>query len=319
MGSFHMNFKTLFYISLFLLFLSCRQNYRQVIPYEIDTDEIYKAVAPNEEDDSQGLTFGKKNIPGFTFDYEMSTDKKDVYIFFEKFTVLDVNPLITENILGFIQEQLVEYGFINQSDSLPGNEFSHLLEQNMSYTDAVARILDNYRKDFEIRLPDLTIDGTPFNAYFLIYPVFINESLVTYRQTAYCYTGGAHGMTISYLKTYDLVSGKELSLDDIILADRLIDVREEVAAHMAYSYPIYENITTVEQYIDSLNVWLDHFDPQVKDSMITLENFPLTDVALLNEGLAFVYQMYYITPGSDGCPVVVIPYKDIKGCLKVQP
>ena len=94
-----------------------------------------------------------------------------------------------------------------------------------------------------------------------------------------------------------------------------MDVREEVAARMAYAYPIYENITTVEQYIDSLNVWLDNFNDSDSSQKITAKDFPIEDVALIKQGLVSVYQMYELTPGSDGCPVVVVPYEDIKGCL----
>ena len=299
---------------LLCLLISCN-NERRVVPYDVDTDEIYKALPPNEDETPEGVTFGPENIPGFIFDYEMTTDRNDIYVFLENFTVLDVNPKINQSLLEFILGELCEYGFVNDSVSLPENETEKLLAEGLSYSEAAARILDIFKENFDAQLENLEELNTPFNAYFQVYPLYIAPEYVTYRQSAYLYTGGAHGMTVSYIKTYDLKSGNVMTAEDIIKPERMKEVREEVAAHMAYSYPIYENISTVSQYIDSLNVWLDNFDPNDVNEPITADNFPLTDVALIKEGLVCVYQMYELTPGSDGCPLVVIPYKDIRGCL----
>ena len=298
------------------IFFSCQQN-RQVIPYDENADEIYKPLAPNDSPDSMGLTFGKENIPGFIFDYEMSTDNQEIFVFFQNLTVLDINPAVTQDIFEFIQKQLCEYGFINDSVSLQPDEFKNLVSSGMTYAEASAKILDIQKQEFEAQFSILATYNSPFNIYFNIYPVYIDNNFVTYWESAYSYTGGAHGVTNSYMKTYDLLSGKFLNIEDIVKPERLSEVREEVVAHMAYSYPIYENISTVEQYIDSLNVWLEHFSPEDAKDEITIKNFPLADPAITKDGLVFMYQMYELTPGSDGCPLVFIPYKDIKGCLKV--
>lgn len=312
------SFISLFFALAIISFLTaCSGNQdRQIVPYDVDTDAVYQPLTPNEDPNSPDLSFGHDNIPGFVFDYEMNSQNPDVYVFLENFTILDINPEITQDILEFTQQILAEYGFINDSVNLPENEFAGLLQQGLDYKQAAARILDQFKTEFEAQLDTIYQFSTPFNAYLQIYPIYIDNKYVTYRESAYCYTGGAHGMTVSYLKTYDLENGKVMTLDDLIKPESIVEVREEVAAHMAYSYPIYENISTVQQYIDSLNVWLDNFNADDPDYLITIKTFPISDVALVKEGLAVVYQMYELTPGSDGCPLVLIPYKDLKGCLR---
>lgn len=304
-----------FFITLFMI--SCNHE-RQVVPYETDIDEIFKPLEPEEESDSpQYLTFGKDKIHGFIFDFEIPSDSTEVYIFFENFTVMNVNPKINQSLFEFIQDGLAEYGFVNDSVSLPEKAYSDLINQGSTFEEASATLLDEFKTEFTAQLENIYKISVPFNAYFRIYPIYLDENYVTYRQSAYFYTGGAHGINITCLNTYDLSSGNILTLEDIIKPEGLKDIHEEVAAHMAYAYPIYENITTVNQYIDSLNVWLDNFN-ETDQPQITMGNFPISDVAITKEGLVFVYQMYELTPGSDGCPVVLIPYKDIRSLLKLN-
>lgn len=298
-----------------LAICSCSNGEREVTPCEVDIDEIYKVLSPNEEDNAQGLTFGKDSIPGSIIDFDMQTESQEIYVFFENLTVLDINPKITKDLFEFATEELKEYGFISEDWKLTDEEFNEAFGEPANYYSGTMAILEKIKGAFDTQYSEIKESGEAFNAYFLIYPVYLNDNYVTYRESAYCYTGGAHGMTISYLHTYDLKSGERLTVDDIVTPEGMKSVREEVVAHMAYCYPIYENIKTVNQYIDSLNVWLDNFDQPDDSKEITVENFPLSDPGLTSEGLVFVYEMYQLTPGSDGCPVVLIPYKDIKGCL----
>ena len=300
--------------------IGCTEKTRQVVPNEYDSEEVYKPLKPNEEDAPEGLTFGPKNTPGYVFDCDMTTESHDVYVLYSNFTVLDINPAITESLFSFMQEQLCEYDFVKDSTALEPGQYSQFLDEGLNYKDAAAKLIGIQKKEFEARIESDKALIYPFNISFQVYPIYLDDKYITYLESAYTYTGGAHGITSTYLHTFDLESGKLLTLQDIVKPERESEVRGEVAAHMAYSYPIYENIKTVEQYIDSLNVWVGTFngsDTGEPDNRITVSNFPMPDVALTNEGLAVVYQMYDYTPGSDGCPLVVIPYKDIKGCLKL--
>ena len=311
-------FPQIFLLSLIpAIFFACNQNNRAVVPYDTDADAVFKRFAPNEED-APHLTFGKQELPGIIFSYEMETNDSDTYVFFDKFTLLDINPAINQNIAEFIYSQMSENDFLSSTFQLPENDYPDLIASGKTYSEAMKDVLDKLKEGFEENVSTNGHVNGPFNIYFMIYPVYLDAEYVTYRLLAYSYTGGAHGITYSYLRTYDLTTGKPLSLEDIVRPEGMADVREEVAAHMAYSYPIYENITTVEEYIDSLNVWLDNFDTQDDTKKITIKDFPLSNPAITSQGLAFIYEMYQLTPGSDGCPLIVIPYRDIKGCLYPQ-
>ena len=304
-------------ISVAFLFLlgSCNHS-RQVVPYDVDIEKVLKALEPNDADIPDRISFGSDSIPGFIFEEDFTTKENDIYVFFENFTILDSNPGITESLLEFVGQQLEEYGFISPNDSIKPMVYQDYLAEGLSYSQAVDAYIDRFKDDFGRNYQEISKNGNYFNITFQIYPVYIDNEYVTYRESSYCYTGGAHGMTVSYLHTYSLESGKCLGLNDIVKSEYIAKIREDVAAQMAYSYPIYENIKTVDQYIDSLNVWLDNFSDDNKD-MVTLENFPLPDPALVEEGLAFLYEMYELTPGSDCCPLVVVPYQDLRGALKV--
>lgn len=315
------NFKFLFsFVAIAFFFTACNHT-PQIVPYDVDIDEIYKPLLPNEDDLPNDTTYGIEKVPGTTLEIDLKTSHDEVYVFFENFTVLQINSSITQNLFEFVQEQLCEYGFVNQSFSLPQNTILNYITQGNSYKEAALKVIDKDRSAFEAQLDTIASYNTPFNISIQIYPVYLDSKYVTYRLYSYAYTGGAHGNTVSYLRTFDLLNGKLLTLNDIIKSEDIQEVREDVIAQMAYSYPIYENITTVPQYLDSLNIFLGDFHGEAEpgdSGIITQDNYPLPDPAITEEGLVFVYQMYELTPGSDGCPVVLIPYKDISGCLKIK-
>ena len=309
----------IFPLLIFILSSGCADHHRQIVPCEVDSDELFKALEPNEESDPENPTFGKNNLPGFIFDYDLTTENSSVFIYYQNVTVLDVNPKINQSIFEFIQQQLSEGGFNNDSVSLSPDEYVSLQKSGLSFQEVAAKIIEKQKENFETEFDTIKSFQSPFNIYFQVYPIYLNDKYVTYREYSYSYTGGAHGITVAYIKSFDLSSGEEVTLDQIVKPNELTTIHEEVAAHMAYSYPIYENITTVEQYIDSLNVWLDTDSEEnySQPDKITIENYPLPNPGITKEGLAFMYQMYSMAPGSDGCPIVVIPYHDIKGCLNI--
>lgn len=49
---------------------------------------------------------------------------------------------------------------------------------------------------------------------------------------------------------------------------------------------------------------------------ISLKNFPVNDPGIHGAGLVFNYEKYHLTPGIAGCPVILLPYDEIRDCLK---
>lgn len=304
-----------FIILALIICNACNEN-RNVVPNDFDSSDVFSRLKPNEEVHPGVMTFGPDSISGFDINLEIPSDTAEIYINFQQLTFVDANPSISENILDFISTQLRDFGFMNDSVSGINLSFAELIKNGKSQQEVVGEYIKNIESEFLKQLPEIKQFEVPYNIVFDIYPVYINRDYVTFLQSAYCYTGGAHGNTIKKLITYNLSTGTALTLFDIVKPEGLRQVREEVAAHMAFSYPIYDNITSVDQYIDSLNVWTGGIQEGDVSEKITYENFPLPNPALNETGLVFVYPMYELTPGSDGCPVVVIPFSELKGCLK---
>lgn len=301
--------------------LTACQNNRRVVPYESDSQDVFTALMPNEPEQPECYTYGPDSVPGISLNYEMQTDNPEIYVNIETFTILDINPRVTQSLLSFLKKELNDYGFIKQNKTISATDSIVQSEDSVFTRNYIINEFDILKNEFDKELPVITQYGSAFNIVFNIYPVYIDDKYVTYNQSAYCYTGGAHGNTTTSLVTYDIESGNALNLYDIVKTDRINEVRQEVAAHMAYSYPIYENIKTVDEYIDSLNVWLGTSSSEEEGNAnprITLENYPLPNPALNETGLVFIYETYQLTPGSDGTPVVVIPYIELQGCLKIQ-
>lgn len=313
-------FLPILFFVIILTAISCN-NTRNIVPNDADSEDISQPLQPNEEEIPGKLTFGEDSVPGFSLQIEMLTDSAEVYVNVSRFTDIDTDTKITVNILDFIVNQLESSGFITENKFKVSEIFPKMLDSEGSTEAAVECFFKTIEYDFEQQLPEIYSYKVPYNITFDIFPVYIDRNYITFFQSAYCYTGGAHGNTVMKLITYYLNDGTELTFDDIFLPSSISQIREEVAAHMAYSYPLYENITTVDQYIDSLNLWLGN-EPEeageVSSPKITLANFPLPQAALNSSGVVFVYPMYELTPGSEGCPVVILPYHDVKDFLKIN-
>ena len=191
---------------------SCSQSDRQIVPYDTDIDEIFVPLPPNDEDSPGELTFGQDSIFGVTFDYEITTQDSDVYIYFSNITLLRINPQIADNLFNVITTLLQENDFISSEDRGAGNLSYNKLAQNNNYNEAAISLLDSLEMDFQEQLKLLQPFPSAFNFNFQVYPVFLNNKYITYRIYGGCYTGGAHGQTFSYLKTYELSTGKLLTI-----------------------------------------------------------------------------------------------------------
>ncbi len=120
------------------------------------------------------------------------------------------------------------------------------------------------------------------------YPTFI-----TYEGESYVYTGGAHGMPMEMIATFDANTGKQLTLDDIVLSkgkDKLLKL-------------IQKHVLAKDEY-----------------QSCTLSDFneftlPAQAPALKPDGVKFQYQAYEIACYAMGMPDCTIPYAEIQPLL----
>ena len=120
------------------------------------------------------------------------------------------------------------------------------------------------------------------------YPTFI-----TYEGESYIYTGGAHGMPMEMIATFDANTGKQLTFDDIILPNSKGQLLKL----------IQKNVLAQDEYQSS--TLSDFFE-------FTL---PAQAPALKSDGVKFQYQAYEICCYAMGMPDCTIPYDEIRPML----
>lgn len=289
-----------------------------------DSIDVYMQLKPNEEWDSGRHTYGKDSIVGNSIKYRLTTDSSDIYVDFN-LTILELHPRITANLLSFIHGEMLDWGFINESDTIPPFTTKKMTDKGYSQSDIVKKALDWEGERFYHQLPLIFEYGERgYNLDIETYPVFLNENYVTYKKYAYYYTGGAHGNYSICLHTYNLKTGESVDLEDIVIPKKLNKVRERVAYHMAAEYPIYSSVNSIEAYLDSLNRWkgltdlsvIFGFKKENEIEQISLKNYPINDPGIHSAGLVFTYEKYHLTPGICGCPTILISFDEIRDCLK---
>lgn len=144
-----------------------------------------------------------------------------------------------------------------------------------------------------------------YSADFYSVYCYIPDSYVTYLCYSYSYTGGAHGMYNIRLVTYSFGDKAPVTLDTLFKPGTDSDVRELIIESMAAdpAYARSHNITTVAGVKTEL-------------AAMNIAELPLTQPALLPEGIVFCYQPYDIGPYSDGAYQFVVPWAAVEPYLR---
>lgn len=129
---------------------------------------------------------------------------------------------------------------------------------------------------------------------------YFDENYFSFYQQSYIYTGGAHGMGVWVGYTFDLHSGKELGLSDVIgnSEDELKEIVTRYFAALINKDPgAYwdDAIETVTEWTD-LNVYY----------------------YLTNEGIAFYFDPYALACYAAGFQQVIIPYSEFDMKIDLQ-
>lgn len=195
-------------LNLMLLY-SCQSKSAHSTLTEFPTDsiDVYARLLPNEDWISSRHTYGKDSIIGNTVHYRVATDSSNVYMYFDV-TLLELHPRITANLISFVHSELLNWWFIDESDTIPPFGIKELSDKGLSQLDICKKILDWERKEFYKQLSGIYEDGTGFNIAIEIYPVYLDSEYVTYKKASYYYTGGMHANYSVFLQTYDRTTGR---------------------------------------------------------------------------------------------------------------
>ena len=128
-------------------------------------------------------------------------------------------------------------------------------------------------------------------------PQRISGGVVSFRTVDYMYSGGAHGMYGINGRTFDALTGQELSLDD--LCARPEAFREACVSEMVRQGLLMDNLwfTTVEE-----------LQPAMEAIAGRAESWYLTD-----EGIVFHSSPYELAPYSEGALEFLVPYSLLPG------
>lgn len=123
---------------------------------------------------------------------------------------------------------------------------------------------------------------------------YFNERFISYTQQNYDYTGGAHGMPYWLPRTFDLETGRELGLIDIV-ANSEEEFKNIVTAKFTEMYNVDPGIYWNDA-IDSVYEWTTMDSPYY----------------LSEEGLVIYYGPYDLASYAAGFQEIVVPYEELE-------
>jgi hypothetical protein len=147
-------------------------------------------------------------------------------------------------------------------------------------------------------LKDSQANNYPFHSYsaYMEYNITYNENchLSAYNDK-YEFTGGAHGLTARSSDSWELCTGKHLSLNDFF------------DPNANYRQFITDEITRQAEYNNQQNSGI-YFEDY--ESLI-IKSFDQHNFYLTPQGITFYFQQYDIAPYSTGIAEFIIPYNKI--------
>jgi len=130
--------------------------------------------------------------------------------------------------------------------------------------------------------------------------LFNSAQIITIESFNYSYTGGAHGNYGTVFYNFDVATGKEIKLKNL-LVDKFEPTLKAIAG------PIFKK-AYLEEGMTKYSEAGFYFDNDV---------FTLTDnFAVTKEGLKFVYNPYEVAPYALGQQEIIIPYPLLKDLIR---
>ncbi len=205
-------------------------------------------------------------------------------------------PAESSPVIGSLME-MVDSNFVYYTDrALPVHAAVSTPEKMIAAFDASGKAF------VDVIAPENMADGSfAFNFTFATRPVYVNADVITYQVFINADTGGAHGDTQYYYVTYDRKTGNEMTAGQLIPYGSIERVRVELVRRLAED----ENLS-ITQYLDRVN---EYVNADAAFDAVTVENFPIYNIALVAQGYVFCYPEYTIAPYSEGIAVVTVPAK----------
>ncbi|MBP3906402.1 MAG: DUF3298 domain-containing protein, partial [Peptostreptococcaceae bacterium] len=129
-----------------------------------------------------------------------------------------------------------------------------------------------------------------YEAVYNYKTTYNKNNILSIPLTMYEFTGGAHGLTNIKNFNYDLVTGKELKLEDLFKANS--------------NYKEFINKHIEEEIVKQPEIYFQGQDgfSSIKDN----QDFYISD-----EGIVIYFSLYDIAPYSSGIPMFTITWDEI--------
>lgn len=157
-------------------------------------------------------------------------------------------------------------------------------QANMEYERSIAKDMEEFAAD--------GLNSSIRSRVSRIY--HFNERFISFTQQNYDYTGGAHGMPYWIPHTFDLETGDELGLSDIV-ANSEEELKEIVTAKFTEMYNVEPGM-----------YWNDAIE-SVREYTTMTSPFYLS-----NKGLVFYYGPYELASYAAGFQEIVVPYEELE-------
>jgi hypothetical protein len=145
-------------------------------------------------------------------------------------------------------------------------------------------------------------DWTPYSFDISYTPTRLDQSVMSLLGNRSVYTGGAHPNWVTDSITYDLQTGAQLCLEDILVEDYSKDA-------------LY---TLVLRSLEGKAAELSYDYQQILTELFYDENSTIEDWYFSRSGLCFHFSPYAIAPYSSGTIIAELPYTDLTDLLRPQ-
>lgn len=142
-----------------------------------------------------------------------------------------------------------------------------------------------------------------FSSSNVIQVVYINPQIISFSQSSYSYTGGAHGNYGTSYTSFDLVNNKELYITDVLTDTSALKETFATIFEKKFRATYTSMISSEEKLSEVL----------FEDKIPINDNFLLT-----GKGITFHYVPYEIAAYAFGEISLYIPYKEILPHLKPE-
>ena len=203
------------------------------------------------------------------------------------------NPALKDSINRNLLRDLLGYGYENmpvkqaldsfKTDYIKNykDEMTQLLEGESEFSFDENSGIFNYSKDLKCRM------------------IYNANDIITFRADVYEYTGGAHGLSNSFLFNFDVKNGQRIRLNDIFTKNY-----EEKLDEMLIQQLLKDNEVSDIKELEELGYF------------VTSPIFPTDNFYFDDKNIIFLYNPYEIAPYAMGSTEIKLPIKELTFLMK---